>query len=481
MRRYINKLVLAVIAIAVYSCSEDTMDDINKNVNNPTNVASQYVITDVMTSTAFSALGTDLSFYSSIYMEHNVGIYGQMYDAEIRTSCISSSTYDNAWSSIYNNLYNLKVIIDKCSPGGSEAGNYYTLGIAQALTAYDLALVTDLFGDVPWSEALQPGIIFKPKLDTQEAIYKDIFAHLDSAIVNLEKTSLFPYLGTQDLIYGGDAASIAKWKAFAYGLKARYTMRLSYRNPNYNDVIEFANKSFTSSANECKFVYNGITSVSPFYIFYKDRNYFGSSLSLHDKLIARNDPRDGVLFAPAPGTESIVFAPNESPSVKQGFYGISAISTITAPTYLLSYHEIEFLKAEAYARNNDLVNAASSLKKAVVAACAKVNIGISNAEASAYFDSEVAPLLTTKNSAIAEILVQKYIAFYEEEAVEAYNDYRRTKAMGENSIDLDNTLKFPLRFTYGSSDVTTNSNVNEAYGDGTYVYTENVWWAGGTR
>ena len=40
---------------------------------------------------------------------------------------------------------------------------------------------------------------------------------------------------------------------------------------------------------------------------------------------------------------------------------------------------------------------------------------------------------------------------------------------------------FPLRMAYGAEDVNTNVNVREAYGDGTYVYSENVWWAGGTR
>ena len=79
---------------------------------------------------------------------------------------------------------------------------------------------------------------------------------------------------------------------------------------------------------------------------------------------------------------------------------------------------------------------------------------------------------------------QKYIAFFEEEALEAYNDFRRLKAMGDNVISLNNPLntnKFPLRYTYGSEDVTTNLNIRDAYGDGTYIYTENVWWAGGTR
>ena len=56
--------------------------------------------------------------------------------------------------------------------------------------------------------------------------------------------------------------------------------------------------------------------------------------------------------------------------------------------------------------------------------------------------------------------------------------------MGESFIELsnpNNKSKFPLRYTYGSSDVLSNQNVKEAFGDGQYVYSENVWWAGGTR
>jgi hypothetical protein len=65
--------------------------------------------------------------------------------------------------------------------------------------------------------------------------------------------------------------------------------------------------------------------------------------------------------------------------------------------------------------------------------------------------------------------------------VEAYNDYRRLVAMGNNVIQLANTRQFPLRLTYGDSDVSTNQNISDAYGNGNYVYTEKVWWAGGTR
>jgi len=457
------------------------MDDINKDVNDPTDMDSRLIITDCMTSSAFNVLEDDFAFYASVYIEHNVGTFGQLYNAEIRSiEPTASSTYNNTWVSAYQTLYNLKVIIDKCSDKGSEAGNYHTMAIAQILTAYDLATLTDMMGDVPWSEALQPGIIFTPVLDTQSDIYDEIFKLLDDAIDNLNKTALYPSLETQDLIYGGDTE---KWKKFAFGLKARYTMRLSLRKPDYNNVITYANQSFTSALEQAQYNYNGSTTVSPFYRFFQDRDYYGASQSLHDKLAERNDPRDNVFFMPYPGTGStLVFAPNGTPDQIAGTYSISAISTITAPTYLLSFHEIEFLKAEAYVRLNEMGNARTSLKEAVTAAFTKVNIGLSAAEADNYFENNVKPRFTA--NPLSEVMNQKYLAFFEEESVEAYNDYRRLKAMGDNVISLANPLntnRFPLRCTYGSSDVTTNANVRDAYGDGSYVYTENVWWAGGSR
>ena len=482
MRKIFKIFFAAVLTVSFWSCSEKIMDDINKDVNDPIQVESRLIITDAMTSTAFSVIGSDLAFYASVYMEYNTGVFGQMYNAEIRSGePISSTTYNNNWVTIYNTLYNLKVIRDKCSEGGVEAGNYQTLGVAQVLTALNLAILTDLMGDVPWTQALQPGVIFTPVIDKQSDIYTAIHGFLDDAIANLDKATVFPSLGDQDLIYGGDPAL---WKKFAYGLKARYTMRLSFRTPNYSDVISFANQSFASPAEQAEFIYNGATTISPFSRFFSDRDYFGASLSLHDKLIARNDPRDTIFWMPHPESSSneIVFAPNGGPVQVQGTYSVSAISTTTAPTYLLSYHEIEFLKAEAYARSGQLPAAEAALRNAVSAAFRKVNIGLTDADAGKYFDDNV--LARFNADPLSEIMNQKYIGFFEEESVETYNDYRRLKAMGDDVISLANPkdpAQFPLRFTYGNSDVTTNKNVRDAYGDGSYVYTENVWWAGGTR
>jgi len=483
MKNYITKIIIVFSAIILYSCTEDKMDEINYNLNDPSEVSSSLIITDVMVNSAHSVIGSDLTFYASCYIEHNVGVFGQMNQAEIRIAQpTSSTTYNNVWNSVYQNLLNLKDVIKKCSPEGTEDGNFHTLGIAQILTAYNLGVLTDVMGDVPWSEALQPGIIFTPVLDSQESIYTELFKILDDAIANLEKETTFGSLGTQDVLYGGD---VENWLKMAYGLKARHTMRLSLKSPDFNSVITFANNSFASASEQCQMIYNGTTSKSPLKLFSDDRDYFGASTSLHNKLTARNDPRDDVFFKPHPdGAGDLLFAPNGTPEQTQGKYAISAISEITAPTYLMSYHEIEFLKAEAYARLDKLDEAKTSLRKAIIAAFGKVNIGLSSTDAETYFTDEVEPKFTSKNSALKEIMIQKYLAFYEEESVEAYNDIRRLNAMGEDFIELDNPLnssKFPVRYTYGAADVTTNKNVRDAYGDGNYVYTENVWWAGGSR
>lgn len=488
MRKAYYIFFSALLSSGFWSCSEDEMDRINQNINDPTFIETRLIITDAITSTAFSVIGSDLAFYASIYMEHNVGVFGQFYNAEIRSAePTSATTYNNSWVTLYNNLYNLKVIREKCSPGGSEAGNFHTLGIAQVITVVNLAILTDLMGDVPWSEALRPGNIFTPVIDTQQDIYTEVMALLDSAIVNLSRTTTFPSLGVQDLVYGSSstATSITRWRKLAYGLKARYTMRLSSRTPNYNNVITFANQSFLSPAEQAVYNYNGATTASPFYRIFTDRNYYGASESLHNKLLARNDPRDTVFWKPHPAAASqsaLVFAPNGSPTQVQGVYSVSALSNVTAPTYFLSYHEIEFLRAEAFARLNQLPAAEQALRNAISAAFRKPNVGLTAANATDYFEDQVQTRFNT--NPVAEIMNQKYIAFFEEEAIETYCDYRRLRAMGNDVITLANprnASQFPLRFTYGSADVTTNFNVREAYGDGSYVYTEDVWWAGGDR
>jgi hypothetical protein len=491
MKKYKIILLLVIASISLNSCSEDAMDDINKNVNDPLDVPTRFSITDAMTSTAFSNTGSDIAFYTGVYVELNAGGFGQMYNAETRNGePKNQTTFNNAWNSQYQTMYNLKLIIEKCTTG-KEKGNYTTLGIAQILYAYNLALLTDMYGDVPFSEAFQPGVIFQPKLDRQEDLYKIVFSTLQDGIVNLGKKSTYPILGTQDIIYPGAttaAPNNSKWIKAANGLLARYTLRLSFKSPDYAKVLTYVSKSFANKSEEFKMKNENIP--NPYYQFDNDRGYLFASKSLFDKLNARaNDPRATGYFekiqksAGAPLTYEF-FINGVSPQSQN--YSVSALIDKSNPIFMLSYHELLFIKAEAEARNSAAVTSTASLTAAVKAAFNKDEaINFSSADATSY----VAGLgIVTNANLLKEIAVQKYLAFYENESAEAYNDYRRLLAMygsaAAHPIQLANplnTTQFPLRLPYGDSDVSTNDKVKAAFGDGTYVYTEKVWWAGGTR
>ncbi len=478
-----KKIVFILYTLLLTSaCTEDVMDNLNRNENDPENVPARFLFTDTETSSAVNLISGDFAFYTAVYMEQQVGIFNQLYNAELRLSEVySSSTFNNAWNSTYRNLLALQIIRDRCSAGGEEAGANRLLGMAEVLTALNLATLTDLMGDIPWSEALQPGKIYQPKLDKQEDIYKEIFTLLDQAIIHLEmqdQPGLTP-VGTQDLIYGSLSADeqALRWIQTAYGLKARYTLRLSLRNPQYAQVIDFVDKSYSQPTEQCAYPYDGATSINPFYAFYLNRLYFGASESLHRKLVERNDARDTIFFTPYPGQAELRFAPNGSPEQRQGYYGVSGILSPTRPTLLLSYHELQFVKAEAQVRLGDTQAAQISLRNAVTAAFEQ--IGLSTQQAESYFTTEVLPRFNA--NPLGEIICQKYLASYEGEVVETYNDYRRLMAMGDETLTLDNPLPFPLRLPYGNSDVVSNPNLSQAYGDGSYVATEPVWWAVGSR
>ena len=88
-------------------------------------------------------------------------------------------------------------------------------GIAKLLEAYVMVTLVDNFGDVPYTEALDPAIL-NPNVDSGSDIYAAMFVLIDEAIADLNKVSLAA--PASDLFYGGDAS---KWIKFANSLKLK--------------------------------------------------------------------------------------------------------------------------------------------------------------------------------------------------------------------------------------------------------------------
>ena len=126
--KILNKILLITGMLSVgifHSCSDDKFDEIGTNPNSPTEVPIKLLMPQVGAETAFAVAGTDLAWYSSVFVEHTTGVHGQLETADKRTA-INSTIGNNSWNSLYAGaLTDLKIIIQRGSEEGQEAGNQY--------------------------------------------------------------------------------------------------------------------------------------------------------------------------------------------------------------------------------------------------------------------------------------------------------------------------------------------------------------------
>ena len=160
----------------------------------------------------------------------------------------NSYEWDNlgqSWSGYYGILRNADEYYNKAVAGGYE----FHQGVGLILKAYTFGLITDLWGDAPYTDALkaeQGSEFFKPAFDAQQDIYHGIINDLDTANLLLSK-NVAEYKNinsTQDVLYNGD---VAKWRKLANSLALRYYMRLSVKEPSY---AEEGIRKITSNSNK---------------------------------------------------------------------------------------------------------------------------------------------------------------------------------------------------------------------------------------
>ncbi len=135
-----------------------------------------------------------------------------------------------------------------------EAGHWHYAGVAKLLYAYGYMLMTDLYGEMPYTEGLAQTA--RPKYDNGKTIYLGCFEDIDSAIELLARPvsdPTLPSLSVGDFWNEGD---VAKWKKLAYLLKARWINKLSKKSEgSYKEgkwdkaaILECLNNAMTSNA-----------------------------------------------------------------------------------------------------------------------------------------------------------------------------------------------------------------------------------------
>ena len=491
--KYLYGLALATMLFS--SCSENLMDRVNRKETSKTadKVAAKFQLTDAEVATAYSTVNGAYAWYVSSYTEQLFGTgNNQMMKAELRnpSETASATTFNNEWNSTYLNLHNIYQMIEKCSEGGINASQSDLLGMAQILNAINWGVLTDLHGDVPFTECFTGNPA--PKIDTQESIYTAILKMLDDAQTNLANGG--SNAGEQDLFFGGDTE---KWSAFGHAVKARYLLHTYGRNKSVlSEVVKEAQAAIDGGFTGCYLkVFNGVTADNAWSAYQWSRYYIGSNKTVDDLMLEREDPREPLYNYDGLGTgENIIGEPGNSDqaTLVQALNEPAWLENGAANLVIMSESELYFILAEAQAILGQ--DATAAFEKAVSSNVkeyfAIAGEEIEDADVEDYIEG-LADLFAA--DPLKEIRIQKYLAQTRGEVIETYNDMRRIiYTDGKYPVEMKNPNntssvgnRWPLRLPYGDSDVVSNPNVTAAFGSGNeagmYIFTENVWWAGGNR
>ncbi len=129
----------------------------------------------------------------------------------------SPASYDGLWYTAYSSIFSN---VDAMIPLAASQKKFIQSGMARVMKAYTLGTMVDLFGDVPYSEAVKGTENTTPAVDGGAKVYAEVQKILDSAIIDLNNTSAAS-APKVDLYYAG---SKAKWITLAKTLKLKFYM-----------------------------------------------------------------------------------------------------------------------------------------------------------------------------------------------------------------------------------------------------------------
>ncbi|RYY28669.1 MAG: SusD/RagB family nutrient-binding outer membrane lipoprotein [Sphingobacteriaceae bacterium] len=215
LKKYLIKTVLVSgLATSLFSCTKNFVE-LNTNPDAVSASTPQFIFSKAQYDGTANMLNLLLGTMQYTTSFNDVAGFGSKY---VQSQANSSS---NAFSSAYPNEINEIGEVIKAVTG--DATRINLLAQARIWRVYCFSRLTDLYGDIPYSQAGQgTGGVYSPAYDAQKDIYINMLAELDAAATSLDAAKVT--MGTSDLIYGGNTS---QWKKFAYSLMLRLGMRMT--------------------------------------------------------------------------------------------------------------------------------------------------------------------------------------------------------------------------------------------------------------
>ncbi|MBC7891922.1 MAG: SusD/RagB family nutrient-binding outer membrane lipoprotein [Sphingobacteriaceae bacterium] len=362
------------IALALTSGCEKDFDKLNTNPNSPTTLNPIFTFNNALVSSTFPAevLVFESAIVQQVFSPNGTVLAGANFNQNNfpRNAVI--------WQRYYRDVVRYLVDIIDQTKSNPARSNLYNM--ARIWKAHAFIVLTDTYGDVPYSEAglgFIGGTTF-PKYDKQEAIYNDILKELTEAGAALDAAKTRE---TGDVMYGGD---VTKWKKLANSLLLRAGMRLSKVNPTLAQSTAqkaLAGGVFQNNTDNAV-IKNDATYQNPTSgtLNATEANNYYLTKNFVDYLKSTNDPRLGSIAAryvgAKSGSEQTAARINRDPAVQIGmplgfdngtvapqatkdglasFYDYSQLdrtrmAKLAAPTFFGTHAQTQLLLAEAAQR-----------------------------------------------------------------------------------------------------------------------------------
>ncbi len=427
INRTIRQLAVVALASSLVACSESYFSGpgINSNPNVPSKAQADQLLVGMTGNNQYNLTG-DNARILTIFAQQMAGT-GRQWAQFDNGYSFDENTFP--WDGFYTGggLVDIRKIETQV-----DADKVY-LGVAQVWEALTVGTIADLWGDMPYSQALSD--VAAPKLDKQLDVFAAVQALLDKAIANLGGAGTGP--GAADLIYGGDKT---KWIKAAWTLKARFYMHTAEVDPtSYGKALAAAQQGIASPSGDFTTYQSGT---------YGEQNHWfqfrvgrgtdiGVGKLLVDMMKARNDPRLTQYFSPGPAAKGAING------ATPGQEDDGTIAWLSATRGDPGFRQ----PVVTYAENQMIIAEAQFMTGATAAATATLNAWRATVP--------LPPIAAGAPDLYTQIMQEKYVSLFQN--MEVWNDYKRT--CYPNLVPTDGSNYVPARLLYSGSERAANPNI----------------------
>lgn len=481
----LNKLSIVLIFTALLASCDD-FGSLNEDPNNPSVVKTELLLTNAERSiSGYLASATPV-----LYVQH---MAETQYNESSRYETIRFDFYGYYTSALADLQAIIDLNTDEATKGDMVTGgsNNNQIAVARILKAYFYQNMTDRWGAMPYSEALQGSDNFTPAYDSQEAIYTDLIAELKAAVAQMDNGV---NVAAGDFILGGD---MAEWTKFANTLRLRLALRMSEVNSALAKTEFEAAAAAGVITTDIMYPYmTNADNQSPWYARFITRTDYAVSKFMADLLTAKSDMRLTAYADPAPnlddgdgtttlaeiaGLEYGLENPGDVTNAEVSFPG-QAIRAQSAPLPIFSLAEVNLAMAEARQKGWSWAGAKSAKEyydAGIAASWAQWGVTGDGTALAAYMALPEVDFASGTGTAMNKIAYEKWVALYGN-GYEAWAEWRRLDypVLTPHPFPLNDSGLIPVRQGYPSNEANLNeASYNAAVSaQGTDDTDTHIWW-----